>query len=73
MSQWLRRKLVKDARRWYTWASSWVLLSIPIVITLQETIPFVQEMLPSWFVAVVSLLGFFARLYKQGKEDNDAD
>lgn len=73
MLEWMKRKLVKDAKKWYTWASSWVFIAIPFIIALQETIPFVQEMLPSWVVAVVSILGLFARIYKQGKDGDDND
>lgn len=69
----LRNRLVHDARNWYKWASTWVLMAIPLVTAAQEEIEVVREYLPRWVVAVLAFAAFGARLYRQEKLHRDTD
>lgn len=62
----LKEKLVDDVHECYKWFSTYFFIAIPLIVAAQENIPIVAEYLPNWIVAVVSILGFAARVYKQG-------
>ena len=69
----IKASLVEDFRECYKWFSTWVFVSIPTLIALQENIPVIEQYVPQWVVAVLAILGLVARVIKQGKENKNGN